>query len=552
MYKNKKQDSNKKYSKSYSGKQNSQNRQNGNGKRNYQPSDEDPRQDNRGNKKFIGISRGSDNDASWYAATPQLVTDSASMSFSWPTGNPVSMGITDNAQMEAQLNKFSIPGVMAIWLVPMVGISNEPSSPVSTAAINIYSYVRHANSGHPNYDAPDLMLYLLAMDSVYSYYTFLIRAYGLINAYSQHNRYYPQALLEGMCLDFTDILNNIADFRYYINSFAVRIGSMCVPSSMSYFSRHQWVYSNIFTDSTSAKAQSFMYCPYGFHQYNETSGPGKLSFRPFYRNRNNKYKLSDLIGYGNMLINPLLASEDLGVMSGDILKAFTADGVFKVAQLPETFLTLPVYSEEVLSQIQNTTILNVPAAASTCDITQDPETGAIFCNYRNEQIPTDATSVRAIYAAKRMMSMYKDNPTPDDIMVASRLMVPTKAKSGQDAVDVTSCGSEVAVLGEICSFTTGESPWYPNWDTKFYYAMELTNIQMSQWLHTLQKITQFHYHPIVFLAWDTEVPPSKEAAFYFDVNNYNIVSEFELAKMHETALLSQFTVPQMGAFARKY
>lgn len=216
------------------------------------------------------------NDPSWYTQNSQLALDAGRLSFTWPLGAPIDL---TGGRYSTSAIDISIPGVMALTLIPSIGISKDNSSPINTAARNIYSFVRHANSGHANYDSPDLMMYLLAMDSLYSVYAYMARAYGVLSLYAQRNRYLPEMLVTAMGLDYSDFLGNLANFRYFINTCAVKIGSLCAPNSMPYYARHQWIYSGVYADSPDPKSQLYMYVPAGFWQYNETSGAGLLEFQ---------------------------------------------------------------------------------------------------------------------------------------------------------------------------------------------------------------------------------------------------------------------------------
>lgn len=96
---------------------------------------------------------------------PQLVKDVASLSFRTPLGSPSGLPSRSNP---VGRDRRSIPGIMNLYFVPTIGSSTAgESSAINIAAKNIYSFVRHENSGRINYDAPDLMLYLLALDSAF-------------------------------------------------------------------------------------------------------------------------------------------------------------------------------------------------------------------------------------------------------------------------------------------------------------------------------------------------------------------------------------------------
>lgn len=503
------------------------------------------------------------NDSAWYGSTPQLVRDAASLAYSYPLGSKFKLGDTYS----------SVPGLMRYMIHPSVGISTNDYSPINVASRNIYSYVRHANSGHSNYDAPDLMLYLMAMDSIYSLYSHLVRVYGVATLYTQKNRYYPRAILEGLFCDPDDIVSHLADFRYYINSFVKKMGSMCVPASMTLFKRHMWMYEGLYVDDNSTKAQTYFMCPKGFYKYNELDGAGRLDFVEY---DNTEYTVEGLIAYADNLITTVLRSEDLNIMSGDILKAYGTDGVFKVSGIDANYIVLPTFNEEVLSQIQNASIFE---PLSDSNITQDVNTGAIIFNPCIKSVQPDHLNavvkqvIKKPYANSRILNMYKDDVTPDDTMVATRLsVIADNVDMVDNAVTIrfNSLGSEIVVGAAYCQFVQDGDAWVPIW-----YGFDQTigidynaNAGASNGAYftkvavavkKLADLAKFRFHPALVVCNisytgtindGTCVPSYTDPVM--DLNNFTVINGADLERMHETALLSEFSCPQMGAFDNKY
>lgn len=113
------------------------------------------------------------NDPGWYEVSPELTRDVASIPFNIITGSGLpKVNVPNSGTTIAMLgNDFSdcaLPGVFAIRYVPTIGTSAGPTSAVNVAGRSIYSWVRHQNSGHSNYEAVDLLDYILAMDSIYT------------------------------------------------------------------------------------------------------------------------------------------------------------------------------------------------------------------------------------------------------------------------------------------------------------------------------------------------------------------------------------------------
>lgn len=358
----------------------------------------------RADKKFCNWQQSRDNDPRWYSLNDQLLFDSANIPYSWPLGAQINLG-----EYGSDLNNTAVPGVMAIYTMPAIGNPQDPNAPVNTAARNIYSYIRHANSGGTNdIESPDMMLYLLAMDSAYSFHSWMKRLYGVMQTYNPENRYFPRGIVQAMGVDFDDIQRNLADFRMYINVFANKIGSMCIPASMSYMAKHIWMYEGLYFDSVSSKAQTYMFNPYGFLYYDQYNAQGTgdqtrgvLKLMPM-TGRKNLLTREDIYEIGNALINPILASQDINIMSGDILKAFGPENMFKIDYVPEDYIVLPSYSMEVLDQIQNMTMVGDVVAPANNNI------APMYCNQMGTVIVDQVNALNTGYLVNSMKFCLND------------------------------------------------------------------------------------------------------------------------------------------------
>lgn len=497
------------------------------------------------------------NDPSWYAHYPQLLKDAGSISFSMPVGNNIDLTGFDQSTTDLGFNPHTTaayvnalydiasPGIAALRYVPTIGVSNSFTSPINVAARNIYTFIRHANSGHSNYEAPDLMMYLLAMDSVYAYYAFLVRLYGVLQLYTPMNKYYPKGLVTAMGVKFEDVISQSATLRYYINMFAAKMGSLCIPSMMNMSKRHQWMNMNLFTDSPSQKAQTYLFVPTGFYLYDDQSLETGTSLK--YTNITcadtvtGLSTLDELTSFGDSLIQGLMSSEDAGIMSGDILKAFTSSGIFKIGEVPEDFHIVPTYSLEVLTQIQNAIML--PQIA-TLDITQDPNTQSIL------QTPTCMTSKfhLPVYNANYLLNVPVDNPTPETVMVSTRLMPYTKpAASPVGKITIESSGTELLMAMKIFWYSKSTDSFK---STMFQYCNDAESCGCTGYdaSATISRLNSFAYHPCVHVIYtygtDTVAANNKHILKLQDLDNYTILSRNDLARMHEVALQSEIAVDQ--------
>lgn len=412
------------------------------------------------------------NDWRWYAQNEALLRDSASFPYTWPLGTRLNMG----GEVAVDVNKGSIPGIMAIHTAPAFGWSDQSNSPINVAMRNIYSFVRHANSGSAMYDAPDLMLYLGAMDNLYSYLSYLKRIYGVAMTYSLTNRYYPKAIVEAMGVDFDSLQSNLADFRAAINVLAVKIGSLCVPASMSYFAKHMWMYDGYYLDSNQDKAQTYLFVPDGFFQFGlDDDGAGMLYYKPLGMwdsigsTTPSQVEMSDLldyhqlIDYGNQLIMPILTSEDMNIMSGDILKAFGSNMLYKVDGVSETYTVLPSYDEEVLSQIENLSLIGsyVPGVSLVQDVTKGwlNFTPALQHPYA---FPAGQSTHPGynVYLANNFVNFHHDQVSPADTMVATRMSnIAHSIDYEENTLTYHTIGSEIACYAYIYYYSEWNGSW---------------------------------------------------------------------------------------------
>ena len=338
-----------------------------------------------------------DNDWRWYVGNnEQLAKDVASIAFGAAVGGRDRvLNTSAMSQFEPGFlvkDKRGLPGIMALHYTPTIGYSEDSQSPVNIAMRNVYTKIRYANSGARNYDAPNVAMYLAAMDSMHSYIAWLKFLYMNMGSYSVINRYLPKAVIMAEGVDCEDLKTHLADFRAYINTLAVQVGAYAVPANMPLFERHKWLVSHIWKDTDENKAQMYIFRPEGFYRYgyygfnderdvvhsNATSewqcvlhplavdengellSSDQVDFFHLKSHNEKEFRLltfKNLTEYGNKLLEPIVNSEDFNILSGDILKAYGDTGIFKVSAVSENDFILPEYSEEVLTQIHNSNAL---------------------------------------------------------------------------------------------------------------------------------------------------------------------------------------------------
>lgn len=510
-----------------------------------------------------------DNDWSWYASTPQLVKDYASL----PFGSAVGLKIPNSYYTGI------VPGVMMFGFYPTIGVANKETDPVNVAMRKLYSFVRYANSGAKNYDAPDMMMYIIACDSAYMYLEWMKRIYGSMFSYTAFNRYYPRGVIKAMWADFDDLEANLADFRGFINQYALKLNQLWIPANLSYTLRHKWMCQHIYVDSQeSPKAQTYLYNPMGFYKFTVSGTPAvsSLTLTTF----PSVMKLSNIIQMGNGLLEPLITNEDIGIMSGDILKAYGIGGIAHAEGISEDFRVLPEYSPEVMSQFENLMITSNPQNSSF-NVTQNTAIGGGFLisnpvcyagpsSFGGDTFVTVPTQYQqniadALFAplkGTRVLNFHHSNVTPEEIMVATRGMFTIgdaeysfSNGTPQARAPFTSLGSEAIVACYVVSiYANGQSGLIQkqtaDWQkVKLSDADHVSTAMRGQGWST---ISQFDWHPDMqklFLfqeADSTDITWTTGGLPFLDLDFYTFVEESNIQNMNATALLSEFTVPMIG------
>lgn len=525
--------------------------------------------------------KGTPNDWRWYAQTPQLVKDNAS----FPFGDPLGLPIQWNSPV-AQLKNIAVPGVMVYTFVPCIGYADSENSPINVASRRLYSFVVHANSRNPSYDAADLMLYYVCVDSALMFLETLKRLYGVMLDYTIYNRYYPKALVSAMGFSFGNIEEHLNDLRGYINQYAVKLNQLWIPNSLSYSARHAWMVSGLYVDSTAEKAQTVMYAAQAYYQFTlDSEGKGSAKLQNFYGNKG----YEDIVAFGNGLLNAMIPNQDFGIMSGDILKAFGAASIVSITGIGESYQVLPVYNKEVLMQMENATIFDNGLVLGSengvyADITQNANVGAGYL-ISKPRVPVGVKSpfiiqennrlnavlgASAPYFSDQLINMHgQEYTTPEMVMVATRLtnilsqdyVAPWTTQSYTNPTSYTysfsayvpTAGSELITgafiyvysnAGVLERIRVAKVPMGVLAGTSDQQASGINSV-----LSSVAAASQFDWHfglyPKLTLGTEEGTVSSTTDLPIQDLDLYTTLSVANLKQMAQTALLSEFSVPQI-------
>ena len=530
----------------------------------------------RTNRDYTSTRESDTNDPNWYTTSDQMLKDYASFSYVWPLGTPIQLDTNSTTTGTLNSNKWYVPGICSIKMMPSLGTSSDANSPANLAMRNLMTQVRQANSGaSSNYDANDLMMYVLAAGEAYSFHGWMTRLYSLIRSAAVTNRYFPKALVEANGVNFEDLNGALANFRAYINQFAIQCNQLYVPKGMNYFDRKAWMYANYFIDSDSPKAQIYQFVPYGFWRFNaiyteDVYTGGRLE--SFAINAlSSSLTLSQIKTIGDTIIQPLITNQDIGIMAGDLQKAFGLENRILLGQISEDFMVVPTKDMNVLSQIQNARAFGIINQSSgNCyvysDVTQDNAVGK--GTLVSHTILTNADNLigeqQSILAGGAIVNQPFESPTPGDTVEATRLIgllsnqsttayvynPSTKTVTSQSGLAISDAGTEVVVSFEISTLSTngGVSKIDINsvpTCTVNTSAGPATITSVETMLKQLCAISAFDFAPALMPIVST-ISGSTFAdyaeGFILDFNTYAVIQPLDIANLHTMALMGLFNV----------
>lgn len=501
-----------------------------------------------------------------YNANPLLTENAAKINTNNPLGTPYN--VFANVEYGEGVNQIPYKyanvyeaGVAAIGFLPTIGPSEEPTSPANVAFNNVYSYVRHANSGARNYDSASLGMYMMAMDSAYMWYELLVRLYGTMNLFSAQNRYYPRILVQAQGFNFDDLVKNIPALQFRINRYAKVLSTIYMPH-FNIIDRHKWCCGNYFVDHPNAKAQTYLMRPIALYMLQET-GSHEEEHDPF------RYAVLDCVTWsrlpagssaapeGNAYMTMedihavcdnfekiLTYSSDVALISGDIAKAYD-NNVMRVDMVPDIFELYPKYDETVLHMIHNATMEGTLTNFPNLRIQQEfNEDGVYWYVYQKALQPYTSSGTtyasRALRNSKPIIDFKVDDPSKELIVEGTRL---TSVRGPE--------GSKSTYGTEIVTFMT--LYYFESTGTMDEPAVKMAGVEkvMVHTVSTIQalgKLSAFNYAPAVHV-FNTNGTTAESTVVYvstfFDVDNYTVVDYDAMRKLHEAAVLSEWNVPQM-------
>lgn len=479
---------------------------------------------------------GGDNDPSWYTRYPGIYSATSNISFNQPLGVNIDLFDPNGSaygKADTGTNDLVVPSVMAIRYVMCPGVTLEASSLINTSMFQNYNFVRHANSGSKNYDAPDLQMYLLAVDTALTMYMFGCRAYGLLSRYSAINRSIPRVFFKAMGLDYEAWTADPAQLRARLNLQCAKLSSLKVPVGSTMLSRHLSLVTGVYADGDSEKNQMVLFTPGGYHTWGRNDMVGSLSFHRLPRPTESNLLTPDAyFEIMDSITGPLLEDEDINIMSGDILKAYGYEKCVTLSMVDESYVT-PIYSLNdtpfLTSQIENMRLYTDDSP--NFDITQSASGHIMFTPEVN--MKDDARAY--IASIKPFLNARSSEVSNEAILEMTRLqpVLDTRAgEAGGDVLYVRSAGTEIPTGLFIVSLDGGT--------VKALGVNQIMNTYNMTGVG-LTDLVKFDWHPFVYIIMRDPTIATKLAfkELIGDLYNYTTISKQTLSVIHDTAVASE-------------
>lgn len=501
------------------------------------------------------------NDWRYYAATEEIAKMIASVPFNVMSGLPFRLqatwlGFGDTPGYTANEDR-SANSVCAFDYYPGIGRATHAADSINMAASQLYSFVRHANSGAKNYEAADIMMHVLEMKDIYSSFFECKRALGISKAYTYYNHNIPKLLLKALGIDYQDIRANMAQYTARLNILASKINAIAVPKYFKAFERAAYISSNVFSDSNSIRGQFYIFRKAGYYKWSTTtSQQGTELIWTEYNNpaSNNEAPVpfSTRLDQLEEQINSVFLDTDAQLMSGDILKAFGEEGCYQLMQTPSDYMVVPFMDEDILGQIENALVYGY-YGASLAGMTINQSQGLISF------LPHWEVTAAGQYCkpSSVLFNSHKEDPNYMDVLEWSRLMPTVEIINGQSENDlyVTSSGLEIPGRCYLWHLSYGKQQT-PDGEPlatgfkSFTPSIEAADPNDERFL----SIMQYDWHPCVYRVATaaSSVPNDTQITFGMDIKVCTQLDDITLKNINDSAMYASFFAESLYKVAKPY
>lgn len=263
----------------------------------------------------------------------------------------------------------------------------------------VYQALRTANSGRINYLAKDVEKYIVNVRMLHAINAYLQKIYRLTYTFASTNNAVPLVMLEAAGVDAEDIMANANNLFAFCQRYAQQC-NVAFPLNMPLFERAEWIMRATFLDSESEKPSFYVtgltarndgdLVPNDGQTYyvcTDASNPAAIAWEMRSLNIPIKQKTTyaELKAYADRIKNDLLNDYAMGMIAGDIIKAFgdKAFGNWDITKIDESAPV--IFDKYLLNQVQNATVMFAGQTMRGSNLTGYESTTA----YHSQQLAPD-------------------------------------------------------------------------------------------------------------------------------------------------------------------
>lgn len=513
------------------------------------------------------------NDWRWYSIDEKISKNFGNLPFNLLAGVPFTLDLqtdfTNKPIIKPQL-------VMAINVIDAIagagttmndqsGGGSVMSAGLRTAGNQLYQYLRHVNSGARTYEPADIMMFILAVRDIYAEVSEIRRALGLTRYYSLQNVTMPEQLIKALQIDYGDMVKHIANYRGRLNTLIARINAFAIPDYFKAFYRTDFIFSNVFMDSTSPRGQFYLFRRTGYYTFSGTTSETgtELVYTDYFTKKISSSgsvdtfictlnaRLDALEG----MIDAIESDTDALTMAGDVLSAFKESNLLQIGTVPDDYLVMPIFDENILAQIENcipvTTFANSVRSAIGTDTTIMAQ---LNVKQENGQIKgihlssADGTLLmpRKAQPQQFVFNSHVDQPDYTHILDWTRLMsYGFASKTGTaNNLYIQSSGLEIPVSIVLYNIEGGAMELVTNMDV-------LNGSTLVVGDQAAYAVSQFDWHPILY-RWIFNSSSIDAGPINFhligDLKMYTVIDRKTIVNMNSVANLAAFYAD--GLFTR--
>lgn len=523
---------------------------------------------------------GRDNDPAWYNNMNVLIKDVTSIPFGFQVGRELPGSTTtisgpisgSDEPFSSGMNKKAFPGVCALRMHICPGIARSAVDGVNIAAQGLFQNMRRSLSTVASYAPADVMMYVLACDSILSLYSQIVRDFGMINAYSSINLNYNRTIFKSLYSSDSyaeDLIKFQAQYMQIFNNLVYKASTIFIPDMFPIIKRHVWLSSNYFLDAQDPKSQMYIHVLDGVYQLDETTSSQGTMLK--YEQFTVVNTMGDLLDKFDTLIEKVRNSDSMLKIAADMARAFPDAKRWTLGYLSGTYVAVPTYSQEVLSQIENTTI--VPQLKYP-NITQSVDKNTILFQPQVELCVGDESMEPWFlmcgqgddWNSQFILNMHWTNPSSDDVAVATRDMVVIGSGDAYVPSDHTvvrlpieACGADICVGVTINKYLANDDR-FESFDLHRFnilldagYSSDIPGLSAQN----LSDYFSFDWAPTIYVGDAVPIQADATGAHkagmvgkayrpLLDASNFTFIDSILLTQMHNNIIMSMWSIPQLG------